>query len=457
MAESTDKCLISLNPADGSALGFVETTTSCAIHDVVHRAQKAQRQWAAIPAEQRAGMIEQGAAAIGNKAESLGGLLSQETGRPIRAGLHEIRSIADSVGRRCSDVVKAIATEHHLGQAVESEVRHDPIGVCAVIAPADHPVAMAHRMIIPALVAGNTVVVKPAPETPLISQQIIALYQHFLPDDVLQLVQGGQEQGMQLVSSNVQLVAVTGSTRTGKHIMASAAFGLKRLIMALSGKDVMIVLKDADLDAAAKYAVESSLGNGGQSCVSTERILVHSDIAEAFEQRVTRMTQHYRIGAWDDPNADIGPMINERRRQRVINQIKDAISKGANALCGGDQHPQYFIRPTVLSGVTENMSIFHDETLGPVISTTHFDDTEDAVAMANATSLALGAVIFGAPSSAKSLANRLDAGMIGINKSVFGVGDIPWVGAKQSGFGYHGSADGYRQFTQARVISSPFD
>jgi len=350
-------------------------------------------------------------------------------------------------------VIKAIATERHLGQTVQSVVHYDPLGVCAVIAPADHPVAMMHRMIIPALIAGNTVVVKPAPETPLICQQIIDLYQHFLPDNVLQVVHGGQEQGKQLVAANVQMVAVTGSTRTGKHIMASAAFGLKRLVMALSGKDVLLVLADADLDAAAKYAVESSLGNGGQSCVSTERILVHADIAEAFEQKVTDITEQYRIGTWADPNADIGPMINANRRQRIISQINDALSKGAEARCGGGQHPPYFIRPTVLSKVTTEMSIFHDETLGPVLGTTHFDHTDEAVLLANHSAYALGAVIFGEQRTANAIAKRLNAGMIGINKSVFGVGDIPWVGAKQSGFGYHGSADGYRQFTQARVIS----
>jgi acyl-CoA reductase-like NAD-dependent aldehyde dehydrogenase len=455
MAESTDKCLISLNPADGSALGFVEATSNKAIHAAVNRAQEALAGWASIPAHQRAKMIEQGAAAMIDKVEALGALLSQETGRPVRTGLREIRSIADGVGRRCSDVIKAIATERHLGQAVESLVRHDPIGVCAVIAPADHPIAMTHRMIIPALVAGNTVILKPAPETPLISQQMVELYQHFLPDGVLQLVQGGQEQGKALVASNVQLVTLTGSTRTGKHIMASAAFGLKRLIMALGGKDVLIVLDGSDLDAAAKYAVESSLGNGGQSCVSTERILVQSSIAGEFEKRITRITQQYRVGTWDDPNADIGPMINADRRQQVINHIRDALSKGAQALCGGEQHPQYFVRPTVLSQVTEEMSIFHNETLGPVLCTIHFDHADDAVKLANRSSYALGAVIFGDETAATAIAHRLDAGMIGINKSVFGVGDIPWVGAKQSGFGYHGSADGYRQFTQARVISRP--
>ena len=453
MFKSTHNSLISLNPANGSSLGTVAISSKTGITAAVQRAREQQPAWSSIPPRERAALVGLGAKTMLAQAKQLGQLLSRETGKPKRPGLREIYSAAESVPDRAADVLEALHVQVHRGESVESSVRFDPLGCCAVIAPADHPIAMTLRMLVPAIVAGNTVVFKPSPETPLIGQRIAEIYQQHLPSDVLQVVHGGTEQGKVLVSSNLQLVAFTGSSRAGKHVMASAAFGLKRLVMALGGKDTLIVLADADLDEAAKFAVESGFGNAGQMCVSTENILVDEQVADRFEEKVARLASHYRIGNWDDPNADIGPMISTGRRKHVLNLIQDALGKGAIALCGGENHPEFFIRPTVLCGIKNDMAIRRRETLGPVLCIGRFRTTEEAISISNRSNFALGAVVFGGEESAEAVATRLDAGMVGINKSIFGVGDLPWVGAKNSGFGYHSSADGHRQFTQPRVVS----
>ena len=445
--------LVSYNPANGSRLGRVAVATRAEIAATVDEARAQLAPWQALAPDKRAALLQRGAEEISRQLKPLSQLLSMETGKPRRASLREINNVADTVGGRCKDILRALRPQVHQGSTIESLVRFDPIGVCAVITPAYHPVAMTHRMLIPALLAGNTVVLKPSPDAPLIGQRMAEIYQRHLPANVLQIVHGRAEQGRNLVAANVQLIAFTGSSRAGKHIVASAAFGLKRVILAMSGKDTMIVMADADLDAAARFAVESSLGNGGQMCISTELVMVDQRIADRFAQKVARLASQYRIGTWDDPKADIGPMPNPERREKVLLHIRDALDKGAKALCGGSSHPEHFIRPTVLSGVNSAMTIMHQETLGPVLCVASYRAIDDAIALCNQSSFALGATVFGQAEAAGAVASRLDAGMVGINKSIFGVGDIPWVGAKQSGYGFHSSPDGYRQFTQTRVLS----
>jgi succinate-semialdehyde dehydrogenase/glutarate-semialdehyde dehydrogenase len=187
-------------------------------------------------------------------------------------------------------------------------------------------------------------------------------------------------------------------------------------------------------------------------CVSTERILVDEQVSEEFEKRIVAYSKYYKVGSWKDPNANIGPIINEKQRNKILRQIEDAIEKGAKILAGGVNHPPRYIVPTVLSNIQENMLIWQEETFGPVASITRFSSIEEAIRLANDTQFGLGAVVFG-KKDAKTVANRLEAGMVGINRGIGGIGDIPWVGAKESGIGYHGSPDGYRQFTQVRVVS----
>jgi succinate-semialdehyde dehydrogenase/glutarate-semialdehyde dehydrogenase len=248
------------------------------------------------------------------------------------------------------------------------------------------------------------------------------------------------------------MIAFTGSIEAGKHIMANAASGLKRLVMELGGNDPMIVMADANLDAAARFAVASSFENAGQMCTSTERIYVDARIAAEFESKVLAYARQYQVGPWDQARVNIGPLANPAQHQHVLRQLQDARAKGARFLLGSDDYPLPFIQPTVISGLSSEMLLEQDETFGPVVAIAHFERIEQAIQRANDSRYGLGAVVFGG-AAANQVAQQLEAGMIGINQGVGGAGDAPWVGAKQSGFGFHGSAAGHRQFSQVRVIS----
>ena len=233
--------------------------------------------------------------------------------------------------------------------------------------------------------------------------------------------------------------------------MKTAAASLKRLVMELGGNDPMIVLKDADLDAAARFAVASSFENAGQMCTSTERIYVEKSVAQAFIDKVLTIANYYQTGSWDEPNAHIGPIVSQKQVAKIIDHIEDAKAKGAKVLLGGSVQHGNFFSPTVLTQLSSNMQMEQEETFGPIVAIAEVDSVAEAITRANDSDYGLGAVVFG-QAQAKDVANQLEAGMIGINKGPGGGGASPWVGAKQSGFGFHGGFDGHRQFAQVTVV-----
>lgn len=446
--------LKSCNPADGSLIGQVDVTDINDINAIVEKSRKAQQQWAALTIDERMSVLERAGQALAMEARAIAMLLSMEMGKGIRRAVGEVSGCAGSIPYVASRVKDAIKPQVNEGYGSRTTVKYDPVGVCGIISPWNYPVSMAHWMIIPALTAGNSVVLKPSEETPLVAGAYVEALNKVLPEGLLQIVYGDEEQGKALVKSGVNFVGFTGSMEAGKDIMKAAAGSLKPIMMELGGKDPMIVLEDADIDDAVSFAVANSLENSGQMCISTERIFVDEKILNDFEKAAVHCVQYYKVGPYNDPQADIGPIINETQRRRILEHIEDAVSKGARILIGGrgDDHPPRYILPTVLTGVTDEMLVAREETFGPLICITGFEDSEQAVKSANSTDYGLGAVVYGYR-DAERIASQLDAGMIGINTGAGGGGDTPWVGAKMSGYGYHGSPDGHRQFTQPRVVS----
>ena len=448
------RMLKSYNPADGSLLGEVEIASAEKIQETVERSAAAQRKWAALSITERISVLERAGRALSLESRRIGMLLSMEMGKGLRRAVGEVAGSANSisyVAERVKEALEPVVTE---GYGSRTTIKYDPLGVCGIISPWNYPVSMAHWMIIPALTAGNSVVLKPSEETPLVAQAYVEALNKALPEDLLQIIHGDEEQGKALVLSDVDFIGFTGSMEAGKDIMKSAASGLKPLMMELGGKDPLIVLEDADLDDAVSFAVANSLENSGQMCISTERVFVDEKIADEFEELAAHYVSYYKVGPYTDPQAHVGPIINEKQRRRIIRHINDALDKGARLLagCRGEDHPAPYIIPTVLADVTDDMMVAKEETFGPVVCITRFRNVDDAIDAANATDYGLGAVVYGSKDASR-VASMLDAGMIGINAGAGGGGDTPWVGAKMSGYGYHGSPDGHRQFTQPRVIN----
>lgn len=447
--------LTSFNPFNGEAVGKVPTTPPEGIPEIVARARAAQPSWSALGAKARAELLAPAADRFSEEAEEIGRLITREMGKPLSEGMAEARTIASGLQAELDEIVEALAPETIQQGQLRSVVHHDPLGVCAAITPWNFPVAMPNWMVLPALAAGNTVVFKPSEETPLCGQAYADIVNEQLPQDVLIVIHGADEQGKALVRADVDLIAFTGSREVGKHILSSASNELKRVILELGGKDPMIVLDDADVEQAATFAAWNGFRNAGQVCVSTERILVHEAVADRFESLLVEKAAGAVLGNGLEPGTTVGPMVNGWQRDHVLQQITEAVEGGARVLLGSERHPARFIAPTVLGDVPEEMSIAREETFGPVVCVNRVGSDQEAVEMANATPFGLGAVVFGTdPERASAVARQLTAGMIGINRACAGAPGTPWVGARESGFGFHKGRDGHRQFTQTRVVSS---
>ena len=441
--------LKSYNPCNTEELGEVRIATAEEIIDTVHQAHRAKADWTELGLDGRLAMIKKAWAETEPQMPEIASLMAREMGKDIqRAGgeTHGTVYGGPYIAGEAKEALKTRTAEDG------TRIEYRPLGVAAVISPWNYPLAMANNLIVPALMAGNTVVFKPSEETPLVADLFVDILNRVLPPHVLQIIHGNGEQGKLLVESPVNMIAFTGSQATGKDIMAMASRDLKRLVMELGGNDPMIVLEDADIDSAARFAVGSAFENAGQMCISTERIYVDEKIADRFEEQVTKIASQYRTGPWNMPGVNIGPMINKTQHDIVVKHIKDAEEKGAKILLGGSNQTPPYIEPTVITGMTTDMIMENEETFGPVVAMGRFKTIDEAVQRANNSRYGLGAVVFG-QKKARETASRLEAGMVGINQGVGGGGGAPWVGAKQSGFGYHGSLDGHRQFAQVRVIS----
>ena len=449
------ECLKSLNPANGEVVGEVPITPVDEIPAIVDRARAAQPAWDALGLEGRAELLKKTLPIFSERVEQHAALITAEMGKPTKESVGEAKSLGWGLDRELDEIVEALSPEVVEDKRARSTIYHDPLGVVGAITPWNFPMSMPSWMLIPSLAAGNTVVFKPSEETPLCGQAYADVLNEVLPEDVLIVVHGADEQGKAIVKSDVDMIAFTGSREAGKHIMREASGSLKRLVLELGGKDPMIVLEDADIEQAAKFAAVNSFRNCGQVCVSTERIFVMEEIADEFEKALAGIASAMTVGDGAE-GADVGPMVNAHQRDHVLAQLESAVAAGAKIAAGGQGHHDNFVTPTVLVGVTDDMDIAASETFGPVACVTRVKSADEAVERANHTRFGLGAVVFGGDEEkTHAVARRLTAGMIGVNRPIMGVAGTPWVGARESGFGFHKSKDGHRQFTQTRVVTRP--
>lgn len=459
MSKATEAVLNVRNPATGAVVGGVPVTPPEAIPAIVQRARDAQLTWSRLSLDERAALLLKAIPALEARAEHIGTLASREMGKPLKEAIGEAKYAASGLATEVAEAVESLREERLEDEQVITRLLFDPLGVAAAITPWNFPVLMPMQNVVPALVAGNAVILKPSEVSPLCAQEWTACVQSVLPPDVLQLVHGDGVQGNALVKAGVDLVVFTGSRATGMHIMREAAGNLTRLILELGGKDPLIVLGDADLEAAAQFASRNAFRNAGQVCVSTERIYVHESVADRFTALLVERARALRVGDGAIEGMDVGPMSSARQKQIVMTQLQEAIAQGARCLIGEmDGAPPSegnFIRPTVLVGVNQAMSIMRDETFGPVAPVIPFANDDEAVHMANDTPYGLGAAVFGAADHASRVAERLTAGMVGINKGCGGATGSPWVGSRHSGHGFHSGKYGHRQFAQVRIVSRP--
>lgn len=445
-----------LDPATGEAIAQISSASQAELTAAVARARAASEAWGNTPLEARLECLRSAVPIMEQRAAELADMVTREMGKTHSSAMGEVRGYTKEITQICEELTRALAPEEFPSKNNATQLVRMPLGVVAAITPWNFPVGMPLSILIPALGAGNCVVFKPSEHVPRTGAILAEILKQVLPPGTLEMVQGEGDVGAALVEADIDMVGFVGSRDTGAHIMASAAGQLKRLVLELGGKDPMVVFADADLEAAADCAVEHSLRNTGQVCCSVERVYVAESVAESFEALVLERAREWNFGNGFEQSAKMGPLVSEVQRDKVAAQVKEAVAGGARLLLGGETPagPGFFYPATVLAGVSQEQRITHDETFGPVVSLTTFNgEEEQAIRLANDTPYGLGACVWSADSErAARVANRLCAGQVGVNRYLGGAPGTPWVGARQSGFGFLGGIEGHRQFTTPKTI-----
>lgn len=449
------KFIMDHNPSTGEILEKIKISSPGEVGSCIKLARKAYKTWYAIPLKSRIATLRKIEKDIEKSTDLIARTISAEMGKPFKHSLKEVETALSTINVNINLSEEAFKTVIYKDKNQITEVQRIPLGVIAVITPWNYPFDIPISFIIPALLAGNCVVFKPSEFTPLSGKHIYEIFNKHLPKGVINIVQGAEEVGDMILASDIDMVTFIGSRDTGKRIFSECSGRVIRMILELGGKDPMIVLKDADLKKAAEFAVQAALKNCGQICTSVERIYVEDKVAQQFEKLVYDEIRNVKVGDAFD-KIDVGPMANEQQRCIVLRQIEEARRKGARILHGGNkvEGRGYFIEPALIVDVSEKHDLMTEETFGPIVAIQRVRNAEDAIDKANKTRFGLGATIWTKNlKKAKEIAAEIEAGMIGINKGVSGVKGTPWVGIKESGFGYHGSIDGLKQFTHPKKIS----
>ena len=457
--------LPSINPATGEVLAHVDGTPVSSLPDIVARARTTQREWAKFSMRDRCAKLRKLRERIMASRNELADAVVRESGKPrVEALFADIFVALDSAeywSRNASRALRMRRVPHHstAAKAKRGYLAYDPLGVIAIISSWNYPLAIPVSQIIPALAAGNAVVCKTSDFTPQCGALIEKLFiKAGFPKGLVTVVQGGGEVGQALIDASPDKVMFTGSVATGRRVAEACAKKLIPSVLELGGKDAMIVLADANLEVASSAAVWGGYTNCGQVCLSVERLFVEQTAAEKFIALCVEKTKKLRLGPGSDPATDVGPLIRPQHVQRMSELVRDAVSRGANVLCGGNPRPELgpnFFEPTVISGVDTSMKLFQEETFGPILAIQIVRDAQEAIAQANDSPFALSASIWTKDKSrGMALAAELRAGAVMVNDAIsyFGIAEAPHGGCGASGWGRtHGQA-GLLEMVQTKYI-----
>lgn len=458
-----NESLIVKNPATGEILANITLDTKESIEKKLVAGYKAFTTFSRTSAYERASLLNRWAELILEHKEDLAILMTQENGKPLAESHGEIvyavsylTWFAEEAKRLYGRTIPANSTDKRL------IVTRQGIGLVAAITPWNFPAAMMTRKAGPALAAGCTFIVKPAEDTPLTMIRLVELaHEAGFHSDVIQIVNGyGTKVGPIFTQSPyVRKITFTGSTPVGKQLIKESAETVKGISMELGGHAPFIICEDADINAAVSAALASKFRNAGQTCVCANRFLVHESIVETFSQKFANAAKTLKVGNGMLLDTDVGPVINQKGFDKIVAQIEDAKSKGATILAGGTTDHDiekgiYFIHPTVLSNVTLDMNIMHEETFGPVAPIMAFKNDQDAIEIANDTPFGLAAYFF-TESYKRGIyfQENLDFGILGWNDGLPSTAQAPFGGIKESGIGSEGGAEGIEPYLETKYLS----
>ena len=447
------------NPATGARLGAVPRFGAAETTEAVEAAERAFGPWSKVLAKERTRILRRWAEMIIQNKEDLALILTSEQGKPLAEARGEIDIGAAYIeysaeeGRRVYG--ETIPTHRSDARIL---VIKQPIGVCAAITPWNFPASMITRKIAPALAVGCTVVIKPAPDTPLTALALVELaIRAGLPAGTVNIVTGDAPAIGKVMCEHpsVRFVGFTGSTEVGKTLMRQAASGVKKMGLELGGNAPLIVFDDADIDAAVEGAMVSKYRNMGQTCVCANRIYVQDAVFDAFVEKFALAVKKLVVGDGATPGVTQGPLINERAVQKVESHVQDVIDKGGKIVVGGKRHALggTFFEPTVMTGINETMRVTREETFGPLAPVYRFKTEDEVVRLANASQYGLAADFFSRDlGRVWRVSEALEFGMVGVNSGLITSEAAPFGGVKESGLGREGSHHGLDEFLEIKYV-----
>jgi acyl-CoA reductase-like NAD-dependent aldehyde dehydrogenase len=447
-----------LNPSTGDVVGMMPLATSDQLDQAVAAAGLAFKTWSKTSDAERRAALHAIAAAIGEHDEELALLITLEQGKPLN-GLGSRFEMGGALAwtRYTADIDLPVEVLQDSPEG-RVELHRKPIGVVGSITPWNWPVMIACWHIMPAIRAGNTVVIKPSPLTPLSTIRLVEIINSVLPPGVVNVVTGENHIGAALSAHpDVAKMTFTGSTETGKKVMASAVSTLKRLTLELGGNDAGIVLPDADPETIAEGLFWGAFINNGQTCAALKRLYVHDSLYDAVCDRLVAYAQAVKVGDGQDPDSILGPVQNEMQFNKVVELVEDARANGGRVLVGGQRlnRPGYFYPITLVADVDHGVRLVDEEQFGPVLPIIRYSDIDEVIARANANPAGLGGSVWSRdPDTARRYATRLECGSVWINKHGAIQPNAPFGGVKQSGFGVEFGAEGLKEFTTIQTVLS---
>lgn len=445
------------NPATGVVFATVAEATPADLDDAFAAAAAAQPGWAALGFDARRGILERVGERVRAYADELARILTQEQGKPLRDARGEVDVVLEWI-----DGMKRLSLDPEIVEESDTrtvELHRDPLGVVAAITPWNVPLGLATWKFVPALLAGNTMVLKPSPYTPVGTARLAELIVDLLPAGVLTVITGGDDLGAAMVTHLVpRKVSLTGSVETGRKVAVAAAGDLKRVTLELGGNDPAVILPDADIEKITPRIFNAAFSNNGQLCTAIKRVYVHESQYEELVAGLAARAQSARVGDGLEDGVRFGPLANAAQRDRIEALVNEAIAAGARAVTGGRRPdlPGYFYEPTIVADLPEGTALELEEQFGPALPVIAYSDLDAAVERANSGDYGLGASAWGTDvDAAVRVAERLQAGTVWVNAHLRVGPGIPFGGLKQSGLGVENGRLGLHEYTQVRLVHRP--
>ncbi len=450
------------NPATGDLLDNVAAGTTSDVIDAVEQADKAQRQWAKVAPRERSEILRQCWKTLLDHADELTDLIVAEHGKPRPDAKGEVSYAAEFFRWNAEETVRIHGS---MGISPNGDkkvlVSHPPIGVVVMITPWNFPAAMITRKLAPALGAGNAVVIKPPKETPLTALRVAELCSDAgVPDGLINVIPTNDAAAWfdtAVAQRAVRMVSFTGSTEVGRLLLRRCADRVLKTVMELGGNAPFIVFEDADLDAAVDGAMVAKMRHSAETCTAANRFYVHADVAATFASKLAKAMGDVRLGEGNSEGVSCGPMINDEAIVSIHDLVESSIADGATLMVGGKptEGPGHFYEPTVLKDVPADSELLRNEIFGPVAPIASFTDTDQMIADANSTEMGLAAYVYTADlGRGLQVCQRLESGMVGLNRGVVSDPAAPFGGMKQSGIGREGASDGIYEFCETQYIAT---